>query len=302
MSILEAYWPQAKSEIGKILIDDYYGFDSDFIIRTALMLYGDVVKSTINRGLATQLKDNWNNFKKALSNLSIFLRSEKIKVSRFISGWNVLLPIIYVIYYNPNDYSQYFNEFRAYLIRAIFFGYFNFGTTAKLQQMKSDINTFNGVITFDLLNQRTELALTQGKLDDLLMVEKGSRITGEILFYLSKEWMNLSALYNYEQDHLHPEERFNESKPLGITSEDWTRWKSLKNKLPNLQYFEGVANASKSDMSLEEYLMQMNVEQQNEFKEHAIIPENVDLSFDKFEEFYNARAKLIIEKIKKLMN
>ena len=114
--------------------------------------------------------------------------------------------------------------------------------------------------------------------------------------------MNLSALYNYEQDHLHPEERFNESKPLGITSEDWTRWKSLKNKLPNPQYFEGVANASKSDMSLEEYLMQMNVEQQNEFKEHAIIPENVDLSFDKFEEFYNAGAKLIIEKIKKLMN
>ena len=36
MSILEAYWPSAKAEFGKILIDSYEGFGTDFIIRTAL--------------------------------------------------------------------------------------------------------------------------------------------------------------------------------------------------------------------------------------------------------------------------
>ena len=145
MSILEAYWSQAKQEFGKVLVSDFSGFDSDFIIRTALMLYGDVIKSTINRNLATQLKDNWNSFKKALKNLSVFLKGLNINISRFSNSWNVLLPIIYVIYFNPDTYQNYTNELRAYLIRAIFFGYFNAGTTAKLQQMKSDINSFKRV-------------------------------------------------------------------------------------------------------------------------------------------------------------
>ncbi|MEK5109524.1 hypothetical protein MHI57_22940 [Cytobacillus sp. FSL K6-0129] len=38
MSILEAYWPSARSEFGKILVDSYEKYDTDFIIRSALML------------------------------------------------------------------------------------------------------------------------------------------------------------------------------------------------------------------------------------------------------------------------
>ena len=51
MSILEAYWPSAKTEFGKILKDSYANFDTDFLIRTALMLYGNVIKSNINKEL-----------------------------------------------------------------------------------------------------------------------------------------------------------------------------------------------------------------------------------------------------------
>lgn len=69
MSILEAYWPSAKTEFGKILVDSYDGFGSDFIIRSALMLYGDVVKSNISRKIAGELKNNWTAFRKALKNL-----------------------------------------------------------------------------------------------------------------------------------------------------------------------------------------------------------------------------------------
>lgn len=66
MSILEAYWPSAKAEFGKILIDSYEGFGTDFIIRTALMLYGDVVKSNISKQIADDLRNNWDDFKRAL--------------------------------------------------------------------------------------------------------------------------------------------------------------------------------------------------------------------------------------------
>ena len=35
LSILEAYWPNAKTEFGKLLDGSYVGFGSDFIVRSA---------------------------------------------------------------------------------------------------------------------------------------------------------------------------------------------------------------------------------------------------------------------------
>ena len=299
MSILEAYWPQARQEFGKILIDDFYGFGSDFIVRTALMLYGDVIKSTISKSIATDLMNNWGDFKKALHNLSSLLKELNIDIKRFINGWNVLLPIIYMIYYNPNEYKDYVDDIRAYIIRSIFFSYFQSGTTAKLQQMKTNMNSFNGKITIDMLDQMVELAVTRGKLDDLLSVEKGSRTAGEILYYLSRHWLNNE--YKYEQDHLHPYDRFNESKPLNVSIESWTRWKSLRNKLPNLQLLEGRSNGSKNDMPLIDYYNQKNELQKEEFITNSFIPTNISLELSSFEEFYQARKQLLEDKIKNLL-
>lgn len=301
MSILEAFWPQAKQEFGKVLTGSFAGFGSDFIVRTALMLYGDVIKSTISKSIATELMNNWSAFKKALNNLSDLLKRLNVNISRFINGWNVLLPIIYMIYYNPTDYNENINDIRAYLIRAIFFSYFQSGTTAKLQQMKTNMNSFNSRITIDMLDQMSDLAVTQGKLDDLLAVEKGSRTAGEILYYISKEWLNPD--YKYEQDHLHPYERFNESKPLNVSIENWTRWKSMRNKLPNLQLLEGRSNGSKNDMSLVDFYNQMNQSQREDFVKNSFIPlEEVSLEFHDFENFYNERRKLLLNKIKELLN
>lgn len=299
MSILEAYWPQARQEFGKILIDDFYGFGSDFIVRTALMLYGDVIKSTISKSIATDLMNNWGDFKKALHNLSSLLKELNIDIKRFINGWNVLLPIIYMIYYNPNEYKDYVDDIRAYIIRSIFFSYFQSGTTAKLQQMKTNMNSFNSKITIDMLDQMVELAVTRGKLDDLLSVEKGSRTAGEILYYLSRHWLNNE--YKYEQDHLHPYDRFNESKPLNVSIESWTRWKSLRNKLPNLQLLEGRSNGSKNDMPLIDYYNQKNELQKEEFITNSFIPTNISLELSSFEEFYQARKQLLEDKIKNLL-
>ncbi|MDR0983627.1 MAG: DUF262 domain-containing protein, partial [Ruminococcus sp.] len=86
MSILEAYWPSAKTEFGRILVDAYDGFGSEFIIRSALMLFGDVVKSNINKKIADELKNNWGDFKQALNKLESVLKDMKIEVDRFSSS------------------------------------------------------------------------------------------------------------------------------------------------------------------------------------------------------------------------
>jgi hypothetical protein len=298
MSILEAYWPSAKTEFGRLLTDSYSGFGTDFIIRTALMLYGDVVKSNINRKIADELKNDWSGYKKALKNLESILKKMKIEVSRFTASWNVLLPIIYFIYYNP-EYEKNILAVRAYLLRAIFFTYFQSGTTSKLQQIKSKINEFDFEITIEMLDQLNDLRVTDGKVEDVLNSEKGSRVAGEVLYYLSLNWIDKN--FKYEQDHLHPENRFNNSKPPSVTPEDWKKWRLNRNRLPNLHLLEGRSNGSKGEMRLIDYNNDMNDEQRIRFKETAILPDNVSFEIEHFEEFYEARKILLTDKIRELL-
>jgi len=298
MSILEAYWPSAKTEFGKLLVDSYAGFGSDFIIRSALMLYGDVVKSNISKQIAEELKNNWSDFKKALKNLEAVLKDMKIEVSRFSSSWNVLLPILYFIYYNP-EYKNNTEGIRAYLMRAILFTYFQSGTTGKLQQMKSNINSYDYEITTDMLDQITDLRVTDGKIEDILNAEKGSRVAGDALYYLSRDWTNRN--FKYEQDHLHPFDRFDGSKPVSVSMEDWRRWRGNRNRLPNLQLLEGRSNGSKNDMRLIDYYNDMNDEQKAEFRKQAIIPDGVSLELEHFDEFYEKRKAVLMDRIRALL-
>lgn len=299
MSILEAYWPSAKTEFGKILVDSYDGFGSDFIIRSALMLYGDVVKSNISRKIAGELKNNWTAFRKALKNLESVLKGMKIEVSRFSSSWNVLLPVLYYIYYNPESYADNTEAIRAYLMRAILFTYFQSGTTSKLQQMKSNINSYDYEITVEMLDQITDLRVTDGKIEDILNAEKGSRVAGDALYYLCLDWTNKA--FKYEQAHLHPYDRFDGNKPVSISMEDWRRWRGNRNRLPNLQLLEGRSNGSKSTMPLIDYYNDMNTEQQEEFRRQAMIPEGVPLGIEHFEEFYSKRKNILAKRIKVLL-
>lgn len=297
MSILEAYWPSAKTEFGRLLSGAYEGFDTDFIIRTALMLYGDVVKSNITRKIADELKNDWNGYKRALMNLEKLLKEEKIDVSRFSRNWNVLIPIIYAIYYNPN-YIESLDAIRAYLLRAEFFIYFRSGTTGKLQEMKKNINEYNYEITFEMLDQINDLRVTEARIEDILDTEKGSRVAGEVLYYLSLNWHNKT--FKYEQDHLHPENKFNNKPPL-VTPEEWRMWRLNRNRLPNLHLLEGRSNSSKSDIRLIDYYNDMNYEQKEQFFQQALIPENTSLEIEKFDDFYESRKKLLAEKIRALL-
>ena len=298
MSILEAYWPSAKTEFGKILVGSYDGFGTDFIIRSALMLYGDVVKSNINKQIAENLKNDWNGFKKSLKNLEKMLKEMKIDVSRFSSSWNVLLPIIYYIYYNP-EHNKNINGVRAYLLRAIFFTYFQSGTTGKLQQMKSNINSFDYEITVEMLHQMNDLRVTDGKIEDVLNSEKGSRVAGEVLYYLNLDWTH--GIFKYEQDHLHPDDKFSGSKPISVSVGDWKRWHGMRNRLPNLHLLEGRSNGSKNAMRLVDYYNDMNDEQKAQFCKQAMIPKDISLEIENFEEFYEERKSILMERIRELL-
>ena len=184
-------------------------------------------------------------------------------------------------------------------MRAILFTYFQSGTTSKLQQMKRNINSFDYEITIEMLDQISDLRITDGKIEDILNAEKGSRVAGDALYYLSRDWTSRS--YKYEQDHLHPYDRFDGSKPVSVSMEDWKRWRALRNRLPNLQLLEGRSNGSKSDMRLVDYYNDMNAEQKAAFRKQAIIPADVSMELENFEEFYKKRKEVLAARILELL-
>ena len=300
MSILEAYWPDAKTRFGELLVGTYAGFSSDFIIRTALMLFGDVIKSKINKRIADNLKNNWTDFKKTLENLEDVLNQINIDVRRFSNSWNVLLPIIYSVYNDTLGYKKNTQCIKAYLIRAVLFTYFQSGTTSKLHEMKRNIFDYNYKITIDMLDQIKDLRITDGKIEDILNAEKGSKIAGEALYYLSLEWFDKEN--KYEQDHLHPVSRFNKAKPSNVSVEEWKRWCGNKNKLANLQLLKGNENASKNDVSLKDYYCNMKEHERKTLHEKAMIPNDVSLDFANFAEFYDKRKEILATRLKKLLS
>jgi hypothetical protein len=149
-----------------------------------------------------------------------------------------------------------------------------------------------------MLDQMSELRVTDGKMEDVINSEKGSRVASEALYFISAEYINKN--FKYEQDHLHPSARFDVSKPVSVTMEKWHRWRSDRNKLPNLHLLEGRSNGSKNDMPLIEYYNDMNEEQRCLFKKQSMIPENVSLEIDYFDAFFEERKCLLIEKLKEL--
>ena len=165
--------------------------------------------------------------------------------------------------------------------------------------MKSNINSYDYEITTDMLYQITDLRVTDGKIEDILNAEKGSRVAGDALYYLSRDWTNKN--FKYEQDHLHPFDRFDGGKPVSVSMEDWRRWRGNRNRLPNLQLLEGRSNGSKNDMRLIDYYNDMNDEQKAEFCKQAIIPDGVSLELEQFDEFYEKRKAVLMDRIRALL-
>ena len=299
MSVLEAYWPNVRNIFGNFLENSVFkDFGTDFLVRTALMLYGDVLKSNLNKKTADELHDNWEYFSNVLRQLDKLLSSMNISTEHFSSGWNILLPVIYFIYNNPN-YIDDKEAIKSYLIRGAVFTYFKSGTTGKLSQIRNNINECDNRITMTMLNNMNELRVTEARVDDLLNLEYGSKVVFEILYYLSLDWHNSN--FKYAVDHLHPENAFN-AKPLGVDMGYWNKCRANKNRLPNLQLLEGRANESKQDLSLADYFNDMNLNQKKDFLNQAMIPEGVSFELKYFETFYEKRKELLREKIKDLLS
>lgn len=262
------YWKEAPEKFRTVVkykgnldlvepeLQGYKNFGLNFIIRLGTMLFEDNVASNLGGRIIKGLKDNWFKVKDSLKQTSNMLKSKGIDVSNYQSRWNVLLPIIYFIYSNP-EATKKENDILAYLVRATLLKYFQNGTTAKLTKIKKMMgeHQYQGkpVLEISLLDEIPELKITEAKINDILESKKGSPLAR-----IALEWVNFSSpmgqSLGMHEDHMQPYSSFNGLyPPTGVSAEEWNQWKNYRDMLPNLQFFEGQLNKFKSNTELYQF-------------------------------------------------
>lgn len=305
MSILDCYWQDAKAKMDELLVGPYQDFDKQFIIRSSMMIYGDVKKSCIDFDCAKGLKNNFDQFKNALDNMAKLLRSINIRVEDFIKRWNILVPILYMVINDPVNFMSNATEVKHYLYRGILFKYFQNGTTGKLSLLKTKLGNNNNKFSDSLLEGIDELRVNDQRIEDILRTEKGSYIATQALYGLCSAWLLPMREQNVEfaQDHMHPQTVFVKADgPSGIDAEKFAEWKKLYNTLPNLQLLSTAENSDvKNDRSLSDYFNSKTSEEQKRFREQNFYPDGISLELESFGEFFTARKELLKKELRKLL-
>ncbi|MBR4558519.1 MAG: DUF262 domain-containing protein [Fibrobacter sp.] len=335
-AMIETFWPEAYKYLSQVCyykrnksydkyldktLKSYHNFGLDFIIRLSKVLFEDNINANINSQLARRMRRNWETIKVALKETEEFLSDiRKIHVEDFNNRWNILIPVIYLIYEHirpdgenfliDERYKLHKQSVEAYLSRAILFKYYSSGTTGKLTHLKKQMNAFKQkglpCITFRMLNEIPELRVTDEKIDNLLELQKGNVVCELALRLISSERIDSELSFNseleYDVDHIHPRKRFEGKAPEGVRSDLWEKWGRLCEEMPNLSMLNSSENRDvKNDLPLNEYIQQKSASEQCKYKLHHFIPDT-DLNLSNFGTFFEMRKAFLRTELEKLLH
>jgi len=301
-SKIEASWPDAREKIDAQIekMNPEYAFSREFIILCLLYIYGeDGELSSVNIGknVTIQAKDDWEKIVQALDLTKKLIAYCGFDSHNKIGSYNALVPIFGYIYINPSiklNENRLQKEVTHYLMRSFFGSVYSSSSPHVLTRIRKNIreqSQFNADKLYKIKDVKSDT------IENLLKSEKNDK-TRLCLYILHKEKTNT---LNQEQDHIHPRSVFLDysNKHENIDDSVWTEWVEKSNCLPNLHLLTENKNKSKSKKPLTSWLKEKNITE-SDFKTTALIPIEASLDFDKFDEFYEIREKLLRSKLETL--
>lgn len=321
MSIAVANWENldARKEIHSLvdaIKEKDFNISKDLILKSYLFLYSKDIKfkvTNFNEENAKDFESNWEKIRKCILETFELLRSLGF-TDYSLTSKNAVLPIIYYLYHK-NIYDNFskkaqdiFKEDRdiikKWLHRVLIKRVFGSSSDTVLSQIRQ---TFTDNIempfktTFDTFPKEFDTVRIGNYVDDdfiegLLKERKDSRYSFSILSLL---YPNLDYRNNdFHKDHIHPQNKFNE---LSVEDKEKYKWEDY-DSICNLQLLDANENASKNDSDLIDWVNKNATEEiRQKFLERHLIPD-VDLSIQNFGEFFEERKKLLISKLKELLN
>ncbi|EAK0878088.1 DUF262 domain-containing protein [Campylobacter coli] len=325
-SIAIANWNKidARTEINNLVdkINENFDISKDLILKGFLYLFHNNIKFQINsfdKDFIKSIEAKWEGIKNVFVETFKLLRSFGFE-GRTLSSNNAVLPILYFIYHkdltNSIVDSVKCSENRAlikkWLLRAIILKPFSGSSDTVLSNTrKAFIKDFKQNGSF--FDREIELF----PLEEIEKEAKYAQIVDEE--YLENniiEWRKnspeafaaLSLLYpnldyknnNFHRDHLHPESAYKEYEKLYKDTNDRISF-AIYDSLPNLQMLDANENKSKNNKPLEQWVNEKCNRDRKEFLEKHLIPD-IDLSLKNFNNFIEERKKIIINRLKVILN
>jgi len=321
MSIITASWELGQSTKGaREELDEVvrevreFGFeiDQDFVLKTCLVLISNDIRFALkNFGAETiaNIKTEWSKI-----TLCIKASFELIKSLSFnnhsLRAKNSAIPVIYYLYVTGfyrdinkdnkhKDNKELIKNFLYISLLNKLFGGSSDGFLVKLKKTISEnkINNFPlQEIKEAFKGTNRSFNIDDDKLNSILRTSYDSLDSFYILSLLFPKFN--FEFKNPNIDHLHPKSKFNSENYKTLKSAEQREfYESHYNTVLNLAILSEEQNKSKNDKLLKPWLEEQE-KHNKDIRNTLLIPENIDLGFDNFEEFITNRETMFKELIK----
>ena len=143
------------------------------------------------------------------------------------------------------------------------------------------------------------LKFGEEELEMLLTTEYGKRNTFSVLAAI---YPALNTQFAFHQDHVFPKSKFRKPtlRAAGLT-EDEIEWAQARvNQIANLQLLEGVVNKVKLDTLFDDWIAPTRADPAawGQYRAQHAIPDLSDFSFPRFREFFEARQRTMLARLR----
>lgn len=319
-SVLVKNWKEGKDLIKDLVeeiqekIGETSRIDGDYILRTSMYLLDFDTKIKITDFSSEEnidkIKNNWEKLSKAIDFAFALVHSWGFD-KNCITSFSAIMPIAYYLYTKHPKMKNVLlmdGKEKDFLKKFFIMAQVNQLFGASVNTVLAKVRTcFKNTKIWNSLKKEWPAKFTLKKISSESLIKK-YKYEDKSYCFLILSLLNPGLNY-YESafhiDHLHPISSFVNRKDnsiaenlekLEMEEKDKIKWMEMCNQLPNLGLLMGALNESKGGKSLKEWLNK----HEKDYKEN-LIDKKWKLDFDQFEVFFNARKKVMIEKLSNIL-
>lgn len=303
---------QAVDEINDI--GDGFNVDKDFILKTCLLLTDKKIafrieNFTIDR--MSQIEKKWD---KIFTSLKITFKLVKDfgYSKENLSSNNALIPIVFYIFNNDieesyldqkSKYDEDKKNIKKWLVLSLMKKAFSGQPDNILLPIRGIIEKNDYFPLIEIIEEfkghTKTLVFSDDDIENLVVFKYGQSMTFTILSLL---YPQLDFRNKFHIDHIHPKNpKKTELKKLNFNDEQIEQILKQIHLLPNLQLIDSTVNIEKQNIPFDYWLNNKYIGDIDKYKEKNYIPVNESLEFTNFFSFFEERKKLIISKLKEIL-
>jgi hypothetical protein len=325
LSIAAAQWTKLDArETITAFVDELNGigngfnFNKDWVLKSCLVLgdFTDIAFKVDNFNKANMLRieKSWEEISKALRNAALLVSAFGYSRETLTSN-NAVIPIAYHLLQRglPNNFDQagkYSTDrkrIQYWLTSALLKRVFGGQPDNVLRPIREVLKGVSEEFPLTGIRKKFKgttrsLTFTKEDIESLIESRYGQGYAFSVLALL---YPTLDFRNTFHVDHIHPRSQFTRARlaKRGISADEAPFYLDHVDLLPNLQLLEGIPNQEKNDTDFDDWLNETlkNKQSRQAFMDRNYIPEDVDLLFDNFPEFYDERRKLMFDALSKLL-